>query len=404
MGMVSPLGIDTASTWEGLTTGRSGADMITLFDTTKHETKFAGEVKNFDPGLYINRKDIRRMDRFTQFAVTASMEAVKNSGLPITDSNRNDIGIIIGAGIGGLITISEQLKTLYEKGPDRVSPFLVPMMIGDMAAAQTSIYLGVKGPNFCTTSACSSGADAIGNAAEFIRRGDCVAMLAGGSEAVVTPIGVAGFNSAKALSTRNDSPKTASRPFDATRDGFVLAEGACTLVLEDMEYAIKRGAKIYGELIGYGVSSDAYHITAPDENGDGAIRAMLMALRKAGIQTTDVDYINPHGTSTPMNDRIETMAIKAVFGQQAYKIPVSSTKSMTGHMVGAAGAIEAAICLMVINSGIIPPTINYANPDPDCDLDVVPNTPRHSEVNIALSNSFGFGGHNAVLVLKRFKE
>ncbi|MDD5190196.1 MAG: beta-ketoacyl-ACP synthase II [Dehalococcoidales bacterium] len=404
IGIVSPLGLDAPSTWAALLAGKSGTDKITLFDTTKHETKFAAEVKNFDPANYINRKEVRRMDRFTQFGVVASMEALKNSGLQITDENRYNIGVLIGSGIGGLNTVSEQLQTLLEKGPDRVSPFLVPMMIADMAAAQTSITLGIKGPNFCATSACSSGSDAIGTAVDIIKRGDAFAMLAGGSEAVITPIGIAGFNAARALSTRNDDPQKASRPFDATRDGFVLAEGACVMVLEDLEHAQKRGAKILGEIIGYGASSDAYHVTAPDENGDGAIRAMRMAIRKAGLQPADINYINAHGTSTPMNDRIETKAIKTVFGEFAPKIPISSTKSMTGHMVGAAGAVEAAICIMSINAGVIPPTINYANPDPDCDLDYVPNTPRPANLNIALSNSLGFGGHNSVLIVKKYKE
>ncbi len=404
IGIVSPLGLDSITTWEALLAGKSGADKITLFDTTAHETKFAAEVKNFDPANYINRKEVRRMDRFAQFGVVAAIEAMKNSGLQITDENRDNIGVLIGSGIGGLNTVSDQLRVLIEKGPDRVSPFLVPMMIADMAAAQTSITLGIKGPNFCTTSACSSGSDAIGTAADIIKRGDAVAMLAGGSEAVITPIGIAAFNAARALSTRNDDPQRASRPFDATRDGFVLAEGSCVMVLEDFEYARKRGAKILGEVIGYGASSDAYHVTAPDENGDGAIRAMRMALRAAGLQPADVSYINAHGTSTPMNDRIETKAIKTVFGELAPKIPISSTKSMTGHMVGAAGAVEAAICLLAIVNGVIPPTINYTNPDPDCDLDYVPNTPRKAELNIALSNSFGFGGHNSVLVVKKYKE
>jgi len=404
IGIISPLGLDSVTTWEALLAGKSGADKITLFDATAHETKFAAEVKNFDPANYINRKEVRRMDRFAQLGVVAAMEAMKNSGLQITDENRDNIGVLIGSGIGGLTTVSEQLRVLMEKGPDRVSPFLVPMMIADMAAAQTSINLGIKGPNFCATSACSSGSDAIGTAADIIKRGDAVAMLAGGSEAVITPIGIAAFNAARALSTRNDDPQKASRPFDATRDGFVLAEGSCVMVLEDFDYARKRGAKILGEIIGYGASSDAYHVTAPDENGDGAIRAMRMALRKAGLQPADVSYINAHGTSTPMNDRIETKAIKTVFGELAPKIPISSTKSMTGHMVGAAGAVEAAICLLAIVNGVIPPTINYANPDPDCDLDYVPNTPRKAELNIALSNSFGFGGHNSVLVVKKYKE
>ena len=404
VGMISPLGLDTASTWEGIITGKSGADSITLFDASNHETKFAAEVKGFDPNNYINRKEVRRMDRFSQFAVAASLEAHKQSCLQIDESNRDEIGVIVGSGIGGLITLSEQMRILLEKGPDRVSPFMVPMMISDMAAAQISITLCVRGLNFCPTSACSSGSDAVGAAYETIKRGDCVAMFAGGSEAVITPVGIAGFNSARALSTRNDSPKTASRPFDAQRDGFVLAEGACILVLEDLDFARQRGAKVLGEIIGYGASSDAYHITAPEENGDGATRAMRMALRKAGLQPSDIDYINAHGTSTPLNDKIETKAIKAVFGDYARKIPISSTKSMTGHMLGAAGAIEAAICIMAIQNGIIPPTINYANPDPECDLDCVPNTARRAEIKTTLSNSFGFGGHNSVLVVRKFSE
>ncbi|MDP2920646.1 MAG: beta-ketoacyl-ACP synthase II [Dehalococcoidia bacterium] len=401
-GMISPLGLDTASTWDALMACKSGADYITQFDASKHETKFAAEVKGFDPANYVNRKDVRRMDRFTQFAVAASQEALKSSGLQITEANRDEIGVVVGSGIGGLITLSEQMKVLLEKGPDRVSPFMVPMMISDMAAAQISINLGVRGLNFCPTSACSSGSDAIGTAYETIKRGDCVAMFAGGTEAVITPVGVAGFNSARALSCRNDSPKTASRPFDAQRDGFVLAEGACVLILEDLEYARRRGANVLGEIIGYGASSDAFHMTAPEENGDGATRAMKMALRKAGLQPSDIDYINAHGTSTPLNDKIETKAIKTVFGDLARKVAISSTKSMTGHMVGAAGAIEAAICMLAIKNSIIPPTINYQNPDPECDLDYVPNTPRKAEIRTALSNSFGFGGHNSVLVVRKF--
>lgn len=404
MGIISPLGLDTSSTWEGLKNGRSGADNITLFDASRHETKFAAEVKGFDATNFVGRKEARRMDRFTQFAVVASQEALKNSGLQITDSIRDEIGVMIGSGIGGLITISEQLQTLIEKGPDRVSPFLVPMMIADMAAAQVSITLGIRGTNYCTTSACSSGSDAVGEAYEIVKRGDCIAMLGGGAEAVITPIGVAGFNSARALSCRNDSPKTASRPFDATRDGFVLAEGAATLVLEDLEHARQRGANILAEIIGYGASSDAYHMTAPAENGNGAIRAMKMALRKADLKPEDIDYINAHGTSTPLNDKVETKAIKAVFGEHAYRIPISSTKSMTGHMVGAGGAAEAGFCVLAINNGIIPPTINYANPDPECDLDYVPNVPRNASIRTALSNSFGFGGHNSVLVVRKYSE
>ena len=404
IGIISPLGLDTPSTWDGLINGKSGADVITQFDASQHETKFAAEVKGFDPTNYINRKEVRRMDRFSQFAVVASMEALKNSGLQINESNSDEIAVIVGSGIGGLITLSEQMRTLFDKGPDRVSPFMIPMMISDMAGAQISIALGIRGINFCPTSACSSGSDAVGTAYETIKRGDCVAAFTGGSEAVITSVGIAGFNSARALSTRNDSPKTASRPFDAQRDGFVLAEGACILVLEDLDYARQRGANIVGEIIGYGASSDAFHITAPDENGDGAIRAMKMALRKAGIQPSEIDYINAHGTSTPLNDKIETKAIKAVFNSHSNKLAISSTKSMTGHMLGAGGAVEAAICMLAINNQIIPPTINYTTPDPDCDLDYVPNVARKADITTALSNSFGFGGHNSVLVVRKFNE
>ncbi|HXY74820.1 MAG TPA: beta-ketoacyl-ACP synthase II [Dehalococcoidales bacterium] len=404
MGALSPLGLDMPRTWDGIINGKSGGGPITLFDCTRFDTKIAGEVKGYDPVNYLNRKEAKRMDRFTQFAVTAAQEALKNSGLQITEHNRDDIGVIVGSGIGGLISLSEQFTILHEKGPDRVSPFLVPMMIGDMAAAQISITLGMRGINYCTTSACSSGSDGIGTAYEIIKRGDCVAMLAGGSEAVITPVAVAGFNSARALSTRNDDPLHASRPFDATRDGFLLSEGACILVLEDLDHARRRGAAILGEIIGYGASSDAFHMTAPEDNGNGAIRAMKMALHKANLQPSDIDYVNAHGTSTHLNDKIETKAIKEVFGDHAKKMAVSSTKSMTGHMVGAAGAIEAAFCLLAIKNGVIPPTINYTTPDPECDLDITPNTARKAAIKTALSNAFGFGGHNSVLVLQKFEE
>ena len=404
IGIISPLGLDTASMWEALINGKSGADNITLFDASNHATKFAAEVKGFDPNNYIDRKDARRMDRFTQFAVAASKEAIQHSKLKIDESNRDNIGVLVGSGIGGLITLSEQLKNLLEKGPDKVSPFLVPMMIPDMASAQISITSGARGVNFCTTSACASGSDAIGNAYEIIKRGDALAMIAGGSETAIIPIGVAGFNSARALSTRNDNPKQASRPFDAQRDGFVLGEGSAIIILESLDFAKQRRANIMAEITGYGASSDAYHITAPPEDGNGAIRAMKMALRKAGITPADIDYINAHGTSTPLNDKMETKAIKSVFGDYAYKIPVSSTKSMTGHLVGAAGAIEAAICVLTIQNGIIPPTINYTTPDPECDLDYVPNVARHTNVKTAMSNAFGFGGHNSVLVIRKYSE
>ena len=404
MGILSPLGLDLASTWQGLIAGKSGIDYITQFDTEGFETKIAGEVKGFEPTKYIGRKEARRMDRFTQMAVVAAMQAVEQARLEITPENQENIGVLVGSGIGGLITLSEQLRILIERGPDKISPFLVPMMITDMASGQISILLGPKGPNFCPTSACSSGSDAIGTAYEIIKRGDAVAMLAGGTEAVITPITIAGFNANRAISTRNAAPQQASRPFDAERDGFVIGEGAAILVLESLPYARQRGIKILAEIIGYGASSDAVHITQPAENGEGAVRAMRLALKKAGLAPTEIDYINAHGTSTPLNDKVETMAIKAVFGDYAYKVPISSTKSMTGHLIGAAGAIEAAICIMAIQSGIIPPTINLNNPDPECDMDYVPNVARRAKVTTALSNSFGFGGHNSVLVFRQYNE
>jgi 3-oxoacyl-[acyl-carrier-protein] synthase II len=404
VGIISPVGLDAVTTWDSLINGRGGVDNITLFDASAHATKFAAEVKGFDPNKYIDRKLVRRMDRFTQLAVAASQEALRDSQLVIDDSNRNDISVMVGSGIGGLGTLSEQLRILIEKGPDRVSPFLIPMMISDMAGAQISINIGAKGANVCSTSACSSGSDAIGNAYEILKRGDGVAIITGGAEAVVTPIGVAGFNAARTLSTRNNDPKTASRPFDAQRDGFVIGEGSAILVLETLEFAKKRGAHILAEIIAYGASSDAYHITSPPEGGEGAVRAMKMALQKAEIAPTEIDYINAHGTSTEINDKTETKAIKTVFGDYAYKVPVSSTKSMTGHMIGAAGAIEAAICVLTIQNGIIPPTINYQNPDPECDLDYVPNVARRVNVKTTLSNTFGFGGHNSCLIIRKYSE
>ena len=404
MGALTPLGLTMATTWQGLITGQSGIDYITLCDREPLEVKFAGEVKGFDPTNYLDRKEARRMDRFAQLAVAASREALATSGLQINDTNQHDIAVVVGSGIGGLTTLFEQTKILLEKGPSRVSPFLAPMMISDMAAAQISITLGIKGLNLCTTSACSSSADAIGVACELIRRGDAVAALAGGSESIINPIGITAFTALKAVSFRNDAPKEASRPFDAARDGFVISEGACLLVLEELEHAKRRGANIIAELIAYGATADAYHMTQPDEHGSGAIRAMQMALNKADLKITDIDYINAHGTSTPMNDKTETLAIKAVFGEHARRVPISSTKSMTGHLIGAAGAVEAAVCVMTIQNGIIPPTINLTNPDPECDLDYVPNVARKVKVKTALSNSFGFGGHNSVLVFRKFGE
>jgi len=404
IGTLCPLGLNMATTWEALIAGKSGIDYITLFDAEPFETKFAGEVKGFEPTDYINRKDARRMDRFAQLAVAASLQLVEQSGIQINSANQDNIAIVVGSGIGGLTTLFEQTKVLLEKGPDKVSPFLAPMMISDMAAAQVSITLGVKGLNLCTTSACSSSSDAIGVAYELIKRGDTQAALAGGSEAIINPVGITAFNALRAISTRNDKPQLASRPFDAERDGFVISEGACLLTLESLAHAQKRGANILAEIIAYGANADAFHVTQPSEDGEGAAKAMQLALDRAGLAPSEIDYINAHGTSTPLNDKVETTAIKTVFGDYAYRIPISSTKSMLGHMIGAAGAIEAAICTMVIQHGIIPPTINLTQPDPECDLDYVPNVSRQAKVTTTLSNSFGFGGHNSVLILREYGE
>jgi 3-oxoacyl-[acyl-carrier-protein] synthase II len=404
IGILSPLGLDTDTTWEGVTAGKSGIDRITLFDTEGLETRFGGEVKNFEATDYINRKEARHMDRFTQLAIVASHQAIKQSGIKIDSNNQNNIGVIIGSGIGGLSTLYEQIKVLQDKGPSRVNPFLIPMMISDMAAAQVSISLGLKGPNMCTTSACSSGSDAIGAACELIRHDVVEVMLTGGSESIMTPIGFIAFNALKALSTRNNEPQLASRPFDIDRDGFVISEGAAILVLENLITAQKRGANILAEIASYGASGDAFHITQPTENGEGAARSMQIALDKAGLKPSEIDYINAHGTSTQLNDKMETKAIKTVFSEYAYKIPISSTKSMTGHLIGGSGAIEAAFCIMAIQNGIIPPTINLTNPDPECDLDYVPNVSRYKTVNTALSNSFGFGGHNSTLIFREYSE
>jgi len=406
LGIVSPLGLNVEETWENLIKGKSGIDYITLFDANAIacKTKFAAEVKGFDPLNYIDRKNARRMDRFAQFSVAAAKEALQKANLKIGPDNQTNIGIFMGSGIGGLTTLFEQTKVLIEKGADRISPFLVPMMISDMAAAQISILLGIKGPNLGITSACSSGSDAIGAAFEFIRNGNIPVMIAGGSEAIINPIGVSAFNALNALSTRNDDPKSASRPFDAKRDGFVIGEGAGAMVLEDLEYARSRGAPILAEILAYGASGDAFHITEPAEDGEGATRAMKAAIKNAGIQPDEIDYINAHGTSTPLNDRVETAAIKAALGDHARKVAISSTKSMTGHLIGAAGSVAGAFCVLTIKTGIIPPTINYTYPDPDCDLDYVPNVARKCKVTTAMSNSFGFGGHNSVLVWREYKD
>jgi 3-oxoacyl-[acyl-carrier-protein] synthase II len=404
IGAFTPLGLDMPATWQNLIAGKSGIANITIFDASNLEVRFAGEVKGFDPSLYINKKDIRRMDRFAQLGVAAGLQAVKNSNLTINDANKDDIGVFIGSGIGGLTTLFEQAKILVEKGPDRVSPFLAPMMISDIAAAQISIALGVRGPNMCMTSACSSGSDAIGSAAEYIKYGNANVMIAGGAEAIVNPLGMTAFSQLKALSTRNDTPQKASRPFDKNRDGFVIAEGSVVFVLESMEHALNRGADIMAEIVGYGATADSFHVTQPLESGAGAAKAMQMAMKRGNIQPGEIDYVNAHGTSTQLNDAMETKAIKTALGEHAGKIPISSTKSMTGHMIGCAGAIGPAVCVMTILTGTVHPTINYETPDPDCDLDYVPNTARPAKVTTALTNSFGFGGHNSVLILRKFTE
>lgn len=402
MGCISPLGLDMATTWKNLLAGKSGIDHISLFDASNLTSRIAGEVKGFEPTDYIGKKESRRMDRFAQFSVAAAMQAIESAKLGVNEANESQIGIIVGSGIGGLTTLYNQTKILVEEGPDRISPFLVPMMISDMAAAQISITLGIKGLNLGVTSACSSGSDALGVAYELIKRGDARIALSGGSEAIVNPLGVAAFAALKALSTRNDDPQQASRPFDVDRDGFVIGEGACIHILENLEHALERGAPILAEIIAYGASGDAFHITQPQDDGNGAVRAMCLAVEKAGITPEEIDYVNAHGTSTPLNDRVETLALKTAFGDRAYKIPVSSTKSMTGHLIGAAGAVEAAVCVSAIQSGMIPPTLNLTNPSPECDLDYVPNVARQVEVNVAMSNTFGFGGHNSVLILKKY--
>ncbi len=401
IGMVTPLGNDTATSWAALTKGISGVGPITQFDASGHETRIAAEVKGFDPLLYMDRKEVRRNDRFAQFALAATKQALDDAKLDIAPI-AEETGIIIGSGIGGLITMHEQFKLLFERGPDRISPFFSAMTPIDLAAGSISIALGLGGPNFAVVSACATGAHAIGEAYETVRRGDARVMVAGGSEAAIQPVSIASFGNMRALSRRNDDPQHASRPFDAERDGFVMGEGAGVLILEDLEYAQARGARIYAELAGYGATADAHHITDPAPEGRGLVRAMRRALQKGGIALEEVNYINAHGTSTPPNDRSETAAIKNLFGAHAYKLAVSSTKSMTGHMMGAAGGVEAAISVLSIYHGILPPTINYTHPDPECDLDYVPNEARQADVRVALSNSMGFGGHNAVLAFRRY--
>jgi 3-oxoacyl-[acyl-carrier-protein] synthase II len=404
LGCISPVGNNVKETWESLLAGKSGMAPITHFDASAHKTKFAAEVKGFDPTVIFGSRDARKMDRFTQFATIATLEALSHSGLTIDDSNRDRVGILIGSGIGGINTLIEQYEILRQRGPDRVSPFLIPMMISDSAAGNIAIRVGARGPNMSLATACASGTNSLGEAAEMIRRGAADVMIAGAAEAAITAIAMAGMNVMTALSTRNEAPEKASRPFDKDRDGFVMGEGAGIMILESLEYAQARGANILCEFTGYGTTDDAHHISAPAENGAGAVISMRHAIENAGLKLDEVDYINAHGTSTHLNDKSETNAIKTLFGAQAYKIPVSSTKSMTGHLLGASGALEGVICSMAIIENMLPPTINYETPDPECDLDYIPNQPRKTEPRNVISNSFGFGGHNATLVLSRFKQ
>lgn len=402
MGVVSPIGVGTQAFWDGILQGRSGVRRLERFDTTDFSTKIAATVEDFNPEDYVERKEARKMDRFVQFAVAASMMAMQQSGLTVTADIAPQVGVYIGSGIGGLTTLEDQHKTLMERGPKRVSPFFIPMMIGNMASGQVSILFGAQGPNSAPVSACATGSNAIGDAFSIIARGDADVMICGGAEATITPLALAGFCSAKAMSERNDDPAHASRPFDADRDGFVMGEGAGILILEEWEFAHRRGANILAEVVGYGMSGDAFHLVQPDYNG--AVRAMTSALRRAGLPPEAIGYINAHGTSTPVGDISETKAIKKVFGEFAYKLAVSSTKSMTGHLLGAAGGIEAIASIMALRDGILPPTINYETPDPECDLDYVPHVPRPCSLDYAMSNSFGFGGHNATLIFKKYSE
>ena len=402
LGVVTPIGSQVPLFWSNLLAGKSGISTIDTFDVTDFSTRIAGLVRDFHPEDFIDKKDVRRIDRFTQFAIAAAYEAVADAGLTIDENNADDIGVYIGSGIGGISTMLENYRALVDRGPRRVSPFLVPMMISNMASGQVSILLGARGPNSSPISACATGTHAVGDAFRIIQRGDADAMICGGAEAAVVDLSLAGFSNMKALSTRNDEPERASRPFDRDRDGFVMAEGAGILVVESLEYALARGARIYAEVIGYGMSGDAYHITAPSPEGFGAFRAMRQAMKNADLPLEAVDYINAHGTSTDYNDKFETMAVKKLFGDHAYKLCMSSIKSMTGHTLGAAGGIEAIATALTLYEGKVPPTTNYENPDEDCDLDYVPNMMREMNVEVAMSNSLGFGGHNASLVLRKF--
>jgi 3-oxoacyl-[acyl-carrier-protein] synthase II len=400
-GVICPLGNTVEEFWKRLVAGESGIGAVTRFDTTAYDTRIAGEVRGFKPEDVMDRKDIRRTDLFVQYAVAASAQALKQAGVSETTVDPTRFGVIVGSGIGGISTFEDQHRVLLEKGPNRVSPFFIPMMISDMASGQVSIIFGAKGPNYCTVSACSSGAHAVGEAFRIIQNSEADVMIAGGAEAPVTPISFAGFCSMKAMSTRNDDPTRASRPFDSQRDGFVMGEGAGIVILEELEHAKKRGAVILAEIIGYGATGDAHHMTAPAPEGEGAARAMRAAINDSGLPLSEFGYVNAHGTSTPLNDKFETQAIKSVFGDLAPRVAISSTKSMTGHLLGAAGGLETIICVLALERNVLPPTINYEHPDPDCDLDYVPNTARQVETRAALSNSLGFGGHNVTLALSR---
>jgi len=404
MGIVSPLGIGLDDNWQAICQGKSGIGPITKFDTTEYPAKIAGEVKNFEPEQYIDKKDQKKMDVFIQYALAAGSMAIKQSGLIIDESNADRVGVLVGSGLGGLQTIEKYHTMLLKSGPKKISPFFVPMLIVNLAPGQISIYFGCRGPNSSVVTACATGNHSIGEASRIIQRGDADAMVAGGVESTITPLAVAGFCALKALSTRNDEPEKASRPFEKNRDGFVMAEGAGILVLESLESAKQRGASIFAEIIGFGCNADAYHITAPSPGGEGAARCMQIAIDDAGLKPEDIDYINAHGTSTPMNDLSETIAMKTVFKAHVKNLAVSSTKSMTGHLLGASGGVEAIFSILTIKHSIIPPTINYDEPDPECDLDYVPNVARKQDVRIVMSNSFGFGGTNATLIFKRYEE
>jgi 3-oxoacyl-[acyl-carrier-protein] synthase II len=401
-GLVIPTGIGVETAWKNVCEGKSGVGPLTRFDTNGFETKIASEVKNFNPELYIDKKEIKKMDLFIHYAIAATKEALEDAQLSITPENSEQIGVIVGTGLGGLPSIERYHKVLLERGPSRITPFFIPMLIANLASGQIAILFGPKGPNTCVVTACATGAHCIGDAFRAIVYGDAEAMITGGTEANITPLTIGGFNAMKALSTRNDEPEKACRPFEKNRDGFVVAEGSGILILEELQFALKRKAKIYAELIGYGYTGDAYHITAPSPNGDGATRCMRMAMKDAGLTPEEVDYINAHGTSTPLNDLTETIAIKSVFGDHAKKVPISATKSMTGHLLGAAGSTEAIFTVLSIRDGIMPPTINYEEPDPQCDLDYVPNVARRKPIKIGMSNAFGFGGTNATLIFRRF--